>query len=215
MLSKSTFLKYSLPLLLFFSCQQEQVIQLKSTYTGFYAETKWTFFFFTNNDYQLKFEGHIGNSLRKGRYFICDSTIVLLNDTEYFGEFETKRLKIIDNNCLRDFWNNYYCDTQENYAKIYKEKFHETLSNIAIIEDFHLFKKARKKAIKNDSLVDLRLRFEGIKIVNREEVFEYVLKSWLPEYRRYQIHERVYIKPNPIRFYETRDGKLVQIKDNE
>ncbi|MFK7981513.1 MAG: hypothetical protein AB8G86_16130, partial [Saprospiraceae bacterium] len=94
-------------------------IQLKSSYTGFFAETRWTFYFFTNNDYQLRYEGHVGNSSRKGRYFICDSMIVLLNDTEYFTQFKTKRLKIIDDNCLRDFWNNYYCDSEEMLEKRY------------------------------------------------------------------------------------------------
>lgn len=213
MLSKITVLKYLVLFSFFFSCNKEQVLQLKSSYTGFYAETKWTFYFFTNNDYHLKYEGHVGNSLRKGRYFICDSTIVLLNDTEYFEDFELKRLSIIDSHCLRDFWNNYYCDSQENHLKIQKQKFQETLSNIDTIENFHLFKTARERVMKKDSLVKLILRFEGIKIINKEEVFEYNLKSWIPEHRRYQVHERVYMRPNPIIFYEMKDDKLVRVED--
>lgn len=213
MLSKITVLKYLLPLLLFLSCQQEQVIQLKSTYTGFYAETKWTFSFFTNNDYQLEFDGHAGDGIRKGRYFICDSTIVLLNDTEHFEDFELKRLAIIDNNCLRDFSNCYYCDTEENQTISFEKTFNETLAIIDTLENHIRFKKAKTQAIKNDSLLKLHLSSEGIKIINKEEAFEYVLKSWLPEYRRYQIHERIYIKPNPIRFYDRKGGRLVHINN--
>lgn len=182
-----------------FNCKKRELISEK--FTGFWAETKWTFQFEDDGSYILKSEGHGGSNPKYGQYFFKDSIIVLVPNTEYFEDYEFKRFKLVNKDCIRDYWGNYYCKKEDTLNKISNKRFKEIEEAVNLIESLELVKSTRNELTKSDSTKKYTLSFEGIKSIELEDFHEYNLKSWFPEYKRYQIHLRFYTKFDPMRIY--------------
>ena len=196
--------------LLTIGCSSEKnTFNFGKKYIGFWAETKWTYNFKTNGEYILESEGHGGGDPQYGEYILKDSLIILISDTESFEDWRFKRFRIDNQNgCIRDYWGYRYCSTEKELEEISEKKYQDEQELREEIEKLTLVLEKRKYLLDQDSTKQYRLRNKGIIVNNKEEYYEYQLESWLPEFRRYQVHLRLYAKDNPTRIF---DSKFVEI----
>jgi hypothetical protein len=196
-----------------FSCYRDNsAFPEHCKYIGFWAETKWTYNFDQDGRYTLESKGHGGGEPKSGEYIKKDSLIILISDSEFFEDMRLKRMKISEDGCLRDYWNHIYCENEDLLVSTAEKVFEEELLMENAIGGLDTVQRKREDLLRQDSLIKYTLQFEGIVLINDNEYFEYNLKSWLTEYRRYQIHLRFYSKFDPIRIY---DDDLTLIKKYE
>lgn len=175
-----------------------------SSYTGFFLETKWTLLFQSDNVYKMSYEGHAGVSTIEGKYLIYEETIFLIPETEFFDDPEMRRLRRVDKGCLQDYNGNIYCQSEKILIVESEVLWNKRQLAHNAINDLQEVKEKLK------SSNDIALQFDGIKVIDGINYWEYQLSSWLPEYRRNAIHLRFYVRHDPIRIY---DQKLVLIEE--
>lgn len=202
----------TLILLSIFSNCKNHNTSINGKFMGFWAETKWTYRFYSNGEYTLQGEGHGGGEPKTGKYLRSDSILVLLADTEYFDDFEYKRLILTDDNCLRDYMNNYYCQNEATISRVSKINSEEFLFTLDSIRNLDFVKEKIEELALQDSLNRPRLVFNGIKILNQKEFFKYELRTWNNECRRRQIHYRLHATMQPFQIYGLHNDSLHLIK---
>lgn len=153
------------------------------SYLGFWAETQYTYSFYPNNEFLFTCRGHFGDCFVKGKYAKIDSFLLLIPATDWDmhqGVLKTKFL--YQENCIRDFDNNYYCgyrdSTNNRLEKAWtvQEKIEERLLEIPMIKEAIV-----EKSDSTMSYFDLpRFRYDGIIHINFEEFHQYILTKKNP-----------------------------------
>lgn len=187
----------------FLSCERPSYhFSTTQTFNGGWAETKWMYSFFSDGRYVLKSEGHLAGTPKYGDYFKKDSTIILIPATSYFDNEMLNRLKVINENCIRDYAGYFYCKEWEMLNEMSEKQWKAEELVIEKIERLDLMIEKRSQLMSRDSTKKYILRNEGIVILDEGEYAEYELQGWFEPLRRNQVHLRFYVKFDPIQIYD-------------
>lgn len=193
----------ALLIILIISCNSHKEskwrLSFNKEYTGFWAETIWTYQFKRNGTFVFKSEGHYGTIEESGQYVILDSIILLNPKTDwqvYDGVLQTK-FKITNNNCLRDYDNNSYCmsldslNFQINKKYEWEEKTEEIINNLPITIKV-------KGAVSDSSTFDLQ--FNRIANIDFKEFYLFSLyeRKHLKRFPKLNF----VVKKNPFEIYQ-------------
>lgn len=97
------------------SCQSNSTL---NSYSGYYYETKWTYVFKTNGEYDLLIDGHLGDGLlESGKYHIQDGVIALFKNQEINDKYEILRFYMEGDKRLVDNIGNRYFRNLDKYSQ--------------------------------------------------------------------------------------------------
>lgn len=154
---------------------------INEQFTGYWAETEWTYKFKQDGTFRFIANGHIDTGEYKGRYIISDSTIFLNPDTDWqtFNGVIKPRLKIFNKECLRDYENNFYCKGYETIDKLNEKEFEFQSKIISILDTMSMVKEEKERLIKikdNRALKvdpEVRIMYSGIIVIDRQEFHQF------------------------------------------
>jgi len=171
-----------LSLSLLFSCQQKPKF-LNNKYEGFWMETQWTYDFKPNGNFTFTSIGHFGNVVDSGFYLVKDSLIFLNpnNDWHVFDGVLRTRLKIINQNCLRDFDNNYYCLNPDSLNQLIDKEIAFQNMVISIVDTLSVVVAEKERIASHysdPSEIEIKIRYNGIIIIDGKEFHRFDLTSY-------------------------------------
>lgn len=193
--------------LFFISCkpqkQSSKIDFIGKEFHGFWAETSWKYKFAKDGSFTFKCEGHYDFNTYKGIYTVLDSIILLIPDSDwqvFDGVLETK-LRIMSNECIRDFNDNFYCTSTDsiNFYNDKKYEFQEKM--MALLDSLPETKSAKKEALSRDSTVKFRYGYNRIIVVNKIEYHAFDLDKMYEDDGRSYTQETFLIKKQPFEIY--------------
>ena len=155
------------------SCGEKHTY-IDKEYEGFWAETDWHYDFNKDGTFTFKTVGHYGHVTQTGKYAIIDDKIVLSPNSDWqslHGVLAT-RLKIVNEDCIRDYDNNYYCKDISKIDIIRENefKFQDSVALILDTLDIVLHEKRRVNSRKTEEeKIKLKIVFDKILLVNGED----------------------------------------------
>jgi hypothetical protein len=195
------------------SCNKENRL-LEKKYVGLWMETSWTYEFRDNGQFIFKSEGHYGNVIDSGFYFIHDNLILLNPRTDwhaYDGALKT-RLKIIDSNCIRDFNNNFYCVTVDIINPLNENEWTFQSRVIDIIDTLQVVNDEKQRVAKHypdNEELEFKILYERIIVIDNREFHEFNLIRYdLKEGRQYYLTFLATKKPFEIFQHNSAGNKL-------
>lgn len=187
-------------MILSISCDKSRNFIAKE-YEGFWLDTYCKYEFKMNGTYKLSYEGHYDFNIERGEYIIKDKTIYLNPESDWnlLEGVVSNRLIMIDENCLRDKNNQYYCSKLE-YSDNYKLSEHEfekkaisKIDSLQIVKDY-------KYKFKSEKNIELETWFKRIIKVKNKDYYWYSLEN-LENYKHKQ-HLNFLIGKNPFEIYQ-------------
>lgn len=182
---------------LFNSCEKYNVSYLKS-HKSYWAETEFEYFFYPNQEFVFKTEGHFGNTESRGKYAIVDSVILLHPYTDWnlhHGVLKNKLIIRKDIKCLRDLQNNFYCTNFKDYNYITEREY---ILKDSIENRLFQLKEVKKITDQYPSFSKFkrghpRFYYSGLVMIKNKQYHWFHLEeenksedSLLPQYRRVQ-----------------------------
>lgn len=176
-------------------------------FTGFWAETEWTYEFRKDGHFQFKSAGHYDFAEYSGTYIILDSLIFTNPDSDWqlFDGVIKSRLKIINSNCIRDYDNNFYCLSIDTIEKLNEREFDFQEIVLSLLDTLPITKtkkdKLKLRIGENDfDSTKIEFIYDGIIIDKKRELHLFKLqKSDLREIRTY---ESYLVNKNPFEIYQ-------------
>lgn len=111
-MKKITLILFTLTL----SCSHSSRLRIQGNYLGFWSGTFWVIHLDYDNSFEIKSEGHLGNTSLKGHFRVNMDTIILDLDNSAFSFQHTNHKKfLIVDDCIIDIESRYdYCKTRAN-----------------------------------------------------------------------------------------------------
>ena len=198
------------------SCNQDKNVELiifDSLYQGLWAETMWEYRFKKDGTFIFKTQGHYDNSITTGTYAIKKKVLLLNPNSDWMtldGVLKT-RLKVISDECIRDFDNYYYCTSTDsinhyivsNYS--YKEFVFPIMDNLPIV------KEAKSKINFKYDDYEPKMYYEGIIVDNSVELHRYSLVNFEEDDNRFYLTLLVQKKPFKIFEYDSKGDNLTLV----
>ena len=151
------------------SCDKSENF-ISKEYESFWFDTYWKYEFKKNGTFILSYEGHYDFNKEKGEYIIKDKTIFLNPESDWniIEGVVSNRLKMIDENCLRDKYNHYYCSKLEYSDKYKVSEYEFEKKAISKIDSLQIVKDYKYKYI-TEYNIKLETQFKRlIKITNKD-----------------------------------------------
>lgn len=207
MISRTIKITFTIISLTLISCnstdQSEKFTTFKKEFVGLWAETEWTYKFNEDGSFVFKSDGHYDISTDSGIYVLIDSLILLSPETDwkmYDGVLKT-RLKIISDNCIRDFDDNYYCESTDSLNFHIDKEYEWQEQTKLILDSLPVVIKAKSKNENMDpnSFPD---KFDFYKIIVIEGIEYYSFRLKRRDGLEYFTLLKMLIKKDPFEIYQ-------------
>src|SRR5690606_34359466 len=156
---------------------------LDRRYEGYWAETLWTYEFKPDGKFIFTSEGHYGNVADYGVYLVQDSLLILTPRTDWrvlSGVLKTK-LRIMSENCIRDFDSNFYCLPIDSTYRYTDEEFVFQDRVIGFMDTLQIVRKEKDRIATNHlghEAFDLEIDFDGIIMIDGKEFQAFHLSTY-------------------------------------
>ncbi len=174
---------------------------IDKSFFGMWAETEWTYIFRKDGLFIFESKGYYGNTREMGSYFIVDSSIYLTPNSDWLlldGVLKTK-LKIIDEHCIRDVDNNFYCQEFEDSDKRTHAEYEFQQYAISIMDSLNCVMDCKEEMIDHKDFKDAKIEYDRIFMINKEEFHKFDLVRY--ELNGYSQWLRLLVRKNPFEIY--------------
>ena len=155
------------------SCGEKDAY-IDKEFEGFWAETGWYYDFNKDGTFTFKSEGHYGDVIQTGQYAILGDKILLSPNSDWeiiHGVLET-RLKIVSEDCIRDYDNNYYCQDLDKMYLIRDKEFSFQDSVALILDSLDIVTREKRRVnfrATEEEKIKLKIVFDKILVVDGED----------------------------------------------
>ena len=201
-------------MILSISCDKSENF-ISKEYESYWLDTFWKYEFKKNGTFILSYEGHYDFKNEKGEYIIKNKTIYLNPESDWniLQGVVPNQLKIIDENCLRDKSNNYYCSKLDYSHKYKSAEYDFEKIVISKIDSLQIVKDYKDKYITKYN-IELETFFKRIIKIKNKDFYLYSLED-IKTFNN-QRHLDFLIKKKPFEIYQhhvQRDSLSLIYKD--
>jgi len=181
--------------------KKDRMQTIDKTFFGLWAETEWTYIFRKDGLFIFESNGHYGFAREMGSYIIVDSSIYLTPNSDWMlldGVLKTK-LKIIDERCIRDADNNFYCQKIEDTDKRAHAEYEFQQYAISIMDSLNCVMDCREEMIDHKDFNKAEIVYDRIFLINKEEFHKFDLVRY--DLKGYSQWLRLLVRKNPFEIY--------------
>lgn len=181
--------------------KKDRIQTIDKSFFGMWDETEWTYIFRKDGLFVFEAKGHYGDAREMGTYFISDSSIYLTPNSDWLlldGVLKTK-LKIIDERCIRDVDNNFYCQEFEDLYKRANAEYEFQQYAISIMDSLNCVMDCKAEMIDHKNFKDAEIKYDRIFMINKEEFHKFDLVRY--DSNGYCQWLRLLVRKNPFEIY--------------
>lgn len=148
------------------------------TYVGYWGDTFWRYEFKDNGRFVFSSNGHLGSREQdSGFYLIKDDLLILNPETDWrvINGALSRKLKIVNNCCVRDFQSNFYCEMLDSTTRFIEGEVSYQSKMERILDTCRIVRNEKARVLQYNPSEEFHILYEGIVMVEGKELHSFSL----------------------------------------